>query len=89
MKANTSKKLINLLKKNITLVLFAAILLVIFNKYLVAIVLIILLSILGFITLQVSRIVPHISIETVTAGSILLGYIYDWKIALAILAPLE
>lgn len=38
--------------------------------------------ILGAISLQVSRMVPHISIETVTGAAIVMGYLFGWRVGL-------
>jgi hypothetical protein len=62
--------------------LLSAIALVLFNKYIVLIGLIIGLTMVGMLSVRMTMLVPHISIETITASSVLLGYIYDWKIGL-------
>ncbi len=74
--------LLDFVDKYKTFLLLSAIALVVFNKYIVMILLLIVFGILGISSLKVSRLVPHISIETITASSVLLGYAYGWKIAL-------
>ena len=39
-------------------------------------------TILGTATPRITRFVPHISIETVSASAILFGYVWGWKIGL-------
>lgn len=68
--------------KNRTPLLIAAIALVIFHKYIVLISLAILLGMIGLSSFKVSRYVPHISVESVTASSVLLGFLYGWKIGM-------
>jgi len=73
---------IEFLKKNTTFLLVGAIALIIFNKYILMIATFILLGTLSLLTIKISRIVPHISIESVSASSILIGYIWGWKFGL-------
>ena len=72
-----------IIRKNFKFLLLGAISLLIFHQYIVLILLLIFFTILGVMTLKVSQLVPHISIESVSASAILLGYVWDWKIALA------
>jgi hypothetical protein len=78
-----SNNLVELIKKNKTLFLLAAIIIVIFNKYIILMIALIIFAFLGIFTIKISRMVPHISAETVTASSILIGYLWGWQIGLA------
>src|SRR3989344_334947 len=71
------------IKQNGKMLLLAVISLIIFNKYIIIIGVFILFGILGIISLQVTRLIPHVSIETISASSILLGYLWGWKLGLA------
>lgn len=75
--------LLKLINKHKRLLLFFAILLVIFHKFIVMIITLIIFLILGMVSMKLSRVMPHISLETVTPTSILVGYIWGWQIALA------
>jgi len=76
--------IIAFLNKYKTFLLLGAIGLILFHNYLdiVLIVLLIFLVILALLSVRVTMMDPHISIETITASSILLGYVWGWKIAL-------
>ena len=39
-------------------------------------------TVLGTISLRVTKFVPHISVETITASAILFGFVWGWKIGL-------
>jgi hypothetical protein len=77
-----NNKLLDFFNKNKTFILLAALAIVVFHKYLVMIITFILLAALGLFTIKISRIVPHISAETVTASSILMGYMWGWQVGL-------
>jgi hypothetical protein len=70
---------IGFFKSNFKMILLAAIAMILFNKYVFLIILMFINAFLGMLTLKVSRLVPHISIETVTSSAILVGYLYGWK----------
>jgi hypothetical protein len=70
------------LDKYKTFILASAIALVLFRNYIFMIVSFILFAALGWWTMKISRMVPHISAETVTATSILMGYIWGWPVGL-------
>ena len=70
------------LKKHIRLFLLSIIIIIVFHKYIVFLISFFLLGYLGIFTIKISKVVPHISIETVTPSSILIGYIWGWKAGL-------
>ena len=72
-------KLLEFIKQNKTFLLLAAIALILFNHYIVLIGLIIFFWFLGMISFKVTGMIPHVSVETISASSILLGYIWGWK----------
>ncbi|MBD3202859.1 hypothetical protein GF327_01075 [Candidatus Woesearchaeota archaeon] len=78
---NTKIKTINFVKENIRLLLAGIIALILLNDFIVLITLFILLGFAGVYSLLATRMVPHISIESISASAILLGYIYNWQIA--------
>jgi hypothetical protein len=71
------------LRSNLTFIILGLIALIILHTQIVKILLIIMLVTAGWYTMKISRMMPNISIETVTASAILLGYLYGWQIALA------
>lgn len=75
-------KLLEYVKEHHKILLLAAISLILFNKYIVLITFLILLGILGMMSMKITSIVPHISIETVSASAVLFGFVWDWKIGL-------
>ncbi|MBN2368261.1 hypothetical protein JXC34_04535 [Candidatus Woesearchaeota archaeon] len=81
--ANKPNKLIDAIKDNLKIVLLAIILLVVFNKHVVMIITMTLLMFIGHFMMKISRIMPHISLETVTPSAILIGYIWGWPAGLA------
>jgi len=70
------------IKKYQTFLLISAIAMLVFRDYILLISVIVCLALLGLLSIKVSMIVPHISVEAVTASSILLGYLFDWRIGL-------
>ncbi|MEK6916518.1 MAG: hypothetical protein AABW92_02125 [Nanoarchaeota archaeon] len=79
---NNTKNIIDFVKQNRKLLLFSIISLIIFNKYIIIISLFILFGLLGILSLQVTRLIPHISIETISSSAILIGYVWGWKLGL-------
>jgi hypothetical protein len=75
------KKWQKLLQDNLKFILLGLILVIIFRSYVIRILLFIALGMLGVLTLQMTRFVPDVSFETITAGAVLLGYLYGWKFA--------
>lgn len=73
------EKFIETLKKNLKFILLAVILMVIFHKYFLKISLFIGLAIMGVLSQQFSKLVPHISIESVSASAVFFGYVFGWK----------
>jgi hypothetical protein len=71
------------IKKNYRLLLVVAIALLVFHKYIIIIVLFLLFGFMGMYSLKVTRMVPNISVETITSSSILFGYVWGWKLGLA------
>ncbi|MBN1502277.1 hypothetical protein JW930_01930 [Candidatus Woesearchaeota archaeon] len=71
------------LTKNLRFILLGLLLLAVFHSYIVQIVLMLMLAILGVYSLRVTRMVPHISVETISASAILFGYLYGWQVGLA------
>ena len=63
-------------KKNICIVLAALLVILILKEFVAGILLIILFAPLSVMTLRLSRFVPHVSIETNTASSIFMGYLF-------------
>lgn len=72
----------NFLKENRYLILVLLISLIIFHQYIVLISLLIFFGVIGLFSFKITRYIPHISVETVTASSVFLGYVYGWKIGL-------
>ena len=70
---------VGFVKQNFKIILLAVIAMILFKDYVLLIILMFINAILGVLTLKVSRLVPHISIETVTSSAILIGYLYGWK----------
>jgi len=75
-------KFIEDLKKNHKVILLALISLLVFNKYIVMIGFFIILGLIGIASLKVTRLMPHISIETISASAVLMGFVWGWKIGL-------
>ena len=76
-------KILEFLKAHHKLLLLGVISLILFHNYLVLIVLFIIFGLLGMASLKVGTIVPHISIETISASAVLIGYVWGWKFGLA------
>ncbi len=76
-------KIIEFLKAHHKLLLLSVISLVLFHNYIVFIVLFFIFGLLGIASLKVSTIVPHISIETISASATFIGYVWGWKFGLA------
>ncbi|MFH2021469.1 MAG: hypothetical protein ABIJ34_08720 [archaeon] len=74
--------LVTFLRKNFKLIILAGIAMILFNRYVILIVLTAIFTVMGVETQKISRIVPHINVETITPSSILIGYLYGWKIGL-------
>jgi hypothetical protein len=70
------------IQKNLKYILLSVILMIIFRQYVVMILVGLLLAVLGITTLQVSRLVPHISIETISGAAIFMGFVWGWKVGL-------
>ncbi len=68
--------------KNKKYFLIATLVLLIFHKYIVVILLGIIFTVLGTITVRVTKFVPHISVETISASAILFGFVWGWKAGL-------
>ena len=71
------------ISKHYKLILLAVIAMIIFNQWIVFVITVILLTFIGMTSVSFSRIMPHISIETVTPSAILVGYIWGWQFGLA------
>ena len=76
-------EIIEFLKTHHKLLLLSVISLVLFHNYIVLIALFFIFGILGIASLKVSTVVPHISIETISASATLIGYVWGWKLGLA------
>jgi hypothetical protein len=76
------EQFIGFFKKNNRLILVAILAIIIFRNWLAMLISFFVFFVLGLFTIKISRIVPHISIETVTASSILMGYTFGWKVGL-------
>lgn len=74
-------KFINFLKKKSKLILLAVILLVLFSDKIIMLGLMFAFFTLGVYTMKIAKLVPHINIESVTAASIFIGYVWGWKLA--------
>ncbi|MBT3463528.1 hypothetical protein HOD20_01865 [archaeon] len=71
------------LEKNLKWILIILIIFIVMHEYIVRIILVLALGIFGVYTLEITRFVPDVSFETVTAASVLFGYLYGWKFATA------
>ncbi|MFH0876503.1 MAG: hypothetical protein V1859_11290 [archaeon] len=67
--------------QNLKFIILALILMIIFNDYVVRIILFIILGLIGIESIKITRFLPNINLETIGATSIFLAYRYDWKIA--------
>jgi hypothetical protein len=71
-----AKKVKFLNKKTLLFAFAILILLLVLKKFVIGILLILIFAPLSVITLRFSRFVPHVSIETNTASSIFMGYLF-------------
>ena len=81
-KKGKKKSFNSFLEKNLKYLILGLILIILFRKYLLFIVLSIPTLIMGMITMKASRVVPHISIESISSAATLIGYIWGWKAGL-------
>ena len=75
--------IIELLKKNLKYILLILILLIVFHEYILIIVLFGFMLVMGLLSLRFSKVVPHISIETISASAVFFGYMWGWKLGFA------
>ena len=78
------KKKFNLKKyliKNLKWILIILIFFIVMHQYIVRILLVLILGFIGVYTLEITRFMPDVSFETITAASILFGHLYGWKFA--------
>jgi len=68
------------LKKNFKFIIAGLIAIIIFNKYIILIVLMIVLGYVGLVSMKLAKLVPHIQVETVNASAILIGYAWGWEL---------
>jgi len=68
------------IQKNFKLYILGLIGLILFRKYIIQIILFLIFGVIGMQSLKVTRMVPHVSVETITASSILFGYVWGWKL---------
>jgi len=78
-----SNEIIRFLKAHHKLLLLGVISLILFHNYLVFILLFFIFGIIGMASLKITSIVPHISIETISASAVFIGYVWGWKFGLA------
>lgn len=76
-------KLIKLIKEHHKLLLLGVISLIIFHKYVGLIAVAFALGFVGIYSLQITRMMPHLSIETISASATLIGYLWGWKFGFA------
>ncbi len=69
-----------LLKDNLKIILLGLIVSIIFNEYLVRIILFVTLGNLGIWSLRITNYLPNLNLETISATAVLLAFRYDWKV---------
>jgi hypothetical protein len=73
---------LDLISKHYKLIILALIAMIIFNQWIVFVITVILFTFLGMSSVSLSRVMPQISIETITPSAILVGYIWGWQFGL-------
>lgn len=73
----------NFIEDNKLMILLFLFGLIFFYKYIVLIFTFIFLGFISLNSIKISRVVPHISVETVGASSVLISYVWGWKFGLA------
>ncbi|MBN2422890.1 hypothetical protein JXB41_06700 [Candidatus Woesearchaeota archaeon] len=72
---------VKFLVQNLKILIIIVIILIVFHKYVVRILLCLVLGFIGIKSLEVTRFVPYISIESLTASAILISFLYSWQLA--------